>query len=98
MIHEGPYILSTLRTVPDLLLFGLRVLAAETLDAACAVQNLLFAGKERMASRADFNTNVALMRGAGGKRVTTGALHSHFVVSGMDSCLHCCYEPLAGKV
>ena len=82
---------------PRLFLLVLRVLAAETLDAARAVQNFLLAGKEGMAGGADFNVDIALVRRAGDECVPTGAFHAHFVVSRMDSCLHCGYEPLAGK-
>src|SRR5271156_2128937 len=38
-----------------------RVLAAEALDASGGIHQLLFAGKERVAGGADFNTDVALM-------------------------------------
>ncbi len=81
----------------DLLLLGgcfgfscvaLGVLAAETLDAACCVHELLLAGKERVAGGADFYANVALVRGAGDKCVTAGAVHADFAVAGMDGCFH----------
>src|SRR6267378_1846928 len=67
---------------------ALSVLAPETLDAAGGIHELLLAGKERMASGADFHTDVALMGGAGDKRVTTGAMNSDLVVAGMDGCFH----------
>ena len=41
------------------------VLAAEALDAAGGVDQLLLAGEERVAGGADFDDDVALVRGAG---------------------------------
>jgi hypothetical protein len=64
------------------------VLAAETLDAAGRVHELLLAGKERMAGGADFYADVALVGGAGDKCVTAGAMDPNFVVAGMNSCFH----------
>src|SRR6266403_2030784 len=67
---------------------ALGVLAPEALDAAGRVHELLLAGKERMASGADFHADVALVGGAGNKRVTAGAMDPNFVVAGMNSCFH----------
>jgi len=67
---------------------ALRVLAAETFHATGSVQQLLFAGKERMAIGADFYVDIALMGRASGETVSTRALHPDFVVCGMNSCLH----------
>src|SRR3984893_7825532 len=64
------------------------ILPAETLDAAGRVQQLLFAGKERVASRADFHVDIALVGGAGRKTATAGTHNAHFVISGMNRCLH----------
>ena len=63
-------------------LAGVRLgeLAAEALDAACGVDQLLLAGEERVAGGADFDDDVALMRGAGLKRVPAGALDVDVVV------------------
>src|SRR5579863_253767 len=61
--------------------FGLCVLAAEALDAAGGVHQLLLAGEKGMAGGADFNTDVALMGRPGHKCVATRAMHAHFVVS-----------------
>ena len=81
----------------DLLLLGggfgfsrvaLGVLAAETLDAAGGVHELLLAGKEGMAGSADFYADVALVGGASNKCVTAGAMHADFAVAGMDGCFH----------
>ena len=49
-------------------------LAAEALDAAGGVDQLLLAGEERVAGRADFDDQVALVRGAGVELIAAGAL------------------------
>ena len=67
---------------------GLFVLAAEALDAACGVEHLLLAGKERVARGADFNVDVAAVRGAGGKGISAGAVHADLMIVGVDGCLH----------
>lgn len=67
---------------------ALRVLAAEALDAAGRVHELLLAGKERMASGTNFYADVALVSGAGDKCVTAGAMDPNFVVAGMNGCFH----------
>ena len=65
---------------------GLRfgVFAAEALDAARSVDQLLLAGEIGVAAGADFNMDVTLMRGARGEAAATGALHTDFVVIRMD--------------
>src|SRR5690349_9968830 len=68
--------------------FDLSVLAAETLDAASGVDQLLLAREKRVAVRADFYVDVVLARRAGQETVATGAVNAHFVVVGMNSCLH----------
>src|SRR5271165_7180510 len=67
---------------------GLGVLAAETLDAAGGVHQLLLAGEEWVAGGADFHADVALVGRTGHKCVAARAMHAHFVVNGMDGCLH----------
>src|SRR5271157_4661376 len=67
---------------------GFRVLAAEALDAARSVHQLLFAGEEGVAGGADFHVDGALVGRTGHKGVTARAMHAHFVVSRMDGCLH----------
>src|SRR5271154_687698 len=64
---------------------GLGELAAEALDAACGVDQLLLAGEEGVAGGADFENDVALVRGAGGEAVAAGALDRDFVVLRMNS-------------
>jgi len=63
----------------------LRELAAEALDAACRVDQLLLAGEERVARGADFDDDVALVGGARLERVAAGALHVDVAVTGVDS-------------
>ena len=60
-------------------------LAAEALDAACGVDQLLLAGKERVAGSADFDDDVALVGGAGLELVAAGALDVDVVVLGVNS-------------
>jgi len=67
---------------------ALGVLAAEALDAAGGVHKLLLAGKEGMAGGADFNADIALVGGTGGKCVTAGAMHADFAVVRMDGGFH----------
>src|SRR5204863_5006205 len=76
--------------LPILLLFHffLRVFAAEALDAASSVQQLLLAGKEGMAIGADFDVNIAFMSGAGGETMSTRAPHPYVGGCGRNSCLH----------
>src|SRR5271156_3995025 len=64
---------------------GLGELAAEALDAAGGVDQLLLAGEEGVAGGADFENDVALVRGAGGGAVAAGALDRDFVVLRMNS-------------
>ena len=67
---------SSIRLAAFLLRCGLRlgILAAEALDTACGIHQLLLAGKERVAGGADFEDDVALVRGAGLKVSSAGAL------------------------
>jgi hypothetical protein len=69
-------------------LVGLSVLAAEALDASGGIDQLLLAGEKRVAIRADFEVNIALMGGSGGKRVPAGAHHADFVICGMNLLFH----------
>ena len=67
----------------------LGVLAAEALDAARGVNQLLLAGEERVAIRADFQVDIALVGGSRSKAVPAGAHDAYLVVSGMDLLFHC---------
>ena len=46
---------------------GFCVLATEAFDASGSVDKLLFAGEKRVSIRANFQMDIALMRGSGGK-------------------------------
>src|SRR5712672_1921267 len=74
---------------------GLGVLAAEALDASGSIHQLLLAGKERVAVRADFQVNGALVGGPGYKCVSACAVHFCFFVLRMDCWLHCPLIPFA---
>jgi hypothetical protein len=67
---------------------GFLVLAAEALNAAGGVHQLLFACEKRVAIRTDFQADVAFVRGSGIKRVAACAMHMYFFVSWMNRCLH----------
>src|SRR5262245_32219085 len=68
-----------------LVLFGVFLL--ETLDAARRVYQLLFAGEERVAVRADFHMNVFLGR-TSRPRMTAGANDPAFDIFRMNSFFH----------
>jgi hypothetical protein len=70
-----------------LLRIGCRELAAEALDASGGVDQLLLAGEERVAGGADFDDDVALVRGTRLEDVSAGALHIDVFVGGMNSSL-----------
>ena len=70
---------------------GCRFLAVtliEAIDASGGIDELLFAGKERVASRTDFYVQVTFLRGAGLERISTRAGNGYFVVFGMNSWFH----------
>jgi hypothetical protein len=73
--------------------FSFGVLAAEALNAAGRIHNLLLAGEKRMATRADFHVDIAFMRGTGGKNVAACALHAQFVICWVNSWLHDLVDP-----
>jgi hypothetical protein len=51
-----------------------------------------------MAIRADFNVNVATMRGAGRKQVAAGAVNADFMIIRMNGCLHDALKPFCKRV
>ena len=70
------------KTLPQRRLLGdlavcLGVLPAEALHASSRIHQPLLAGKERVANRADFYVNVALVGRTGLKVVSAGAKHPH---------------------
>src|SRR5271169_3368780 len=66
----------------------LGILAAEALHASSGIHQLLLAGEERMAGRADFYADIAFVGRPRDKRIAARAMHTHFVISGMNGCFH----------
>ena len=66
---------------------GFGELAAEAFDAACGVDQLLLAGKVGVAGRADFDDDIAFVRGAGLKGGSAGALDVDVFVLRVNSGL-----------
>ena len=66
---------------------GIRLgeLAAEAVDAACGIDELLLAGEEGVAGGTDFDHDVALVGGLGLEVVAAGALDLGGVVAGVNS-------------
>src|SRR5215470_10114505 len=65
------------------------ILLLEALDAARCVDQLLFAGEERMATGADFDAqHVSLDGRARFKRIAAGAVHCDGVIVGMNTGFH----------
>lgn len=60
----------------------------EAIYAAFGIDQLLASSKERMATGANFNTQVALVGGAGSEAGTARADHFHFFVGGVNPCFH----------
>src|SRR5713226_8303052 len=77
---------------------GIGILALKALDAAGGVHQLLLAGEERVAVRADFDADpLTLDGGASLERMAAGAMNQHFVVVGVDPSFHSVYSiPVAG--
>ena len=68
---------------------GVRVLLLKALDATGGVDQLLLAGKERMATRANFYAqHLALDRRAGLEGVAAGAMHRNLVIVGVNTGFH----------
>src|SRR5256712_12448886 len=84
-----PYSPSSLFLLPSSLLSDLEtVLLGELLDAAFGIDELPLPREERMAARANLDTNV-LFRGTGHKGRATGATNDRgLVVLGVDALLH----------
>ena len=64
------------------------VLSLKAIDAACRVHKFLLPSEEGMARRANFHTDVALVRRAGLEGMAAGANDIDRVVCGMNSGLH----------
>ena len=88
--RSGEGLLRCHRLLLSLLLqiFGLLQLFHKPVYAAFRVYQLLPAREKWMAARADFYTQVTLVRGARFEGAATGAGHVDFVVGGMNSGFH----------
>ena len=65
------------------------VFLLEALHAACRINQLLLAGEERVAVRANFHANqIAAESRAGLKGVPARAVHRHIVIIGMNIVFH----------
>jgi hypothetical protein len=67
----------------------LAVALIETIHASRRVNQLLLAREKRMASRADFDVQVALLGGASLKRFAAGARNSNLGIVWMNLWFHC---------
>src|SRR5579871_1629519 len=67
---------------------GLLIFLLELIHAPGGVDQLLAAGKERVAVGADFNANVALVRGTRLEHVAAGADYIELVISGVNTSFH----------
>src|SRR5208283_5452714 len=65
------------------------VLLLEPVNAARGVHQLLAAGEERMAGGTDLHADIALVRRAGLESVAAGANDVDFLISGVNTSLHC---------
>ena len=66
----------------------LAVTLVKAIDASCGIDQLLFTRKERVASRTDFDVQVALLGGASLECLAARAADSNFNVFGMNSWFH----------
>jgi len=66
----------------------LAVALVEAIDASRGIDQLLFAGEERVASRANFDVQVALFGGACRERLTASAGNSYIDVFWVNSWFH----------
>ena len=66
----------------------LAIALVEAIDASRGIDQLLFAGEERVASRANFDVQVALLRGAGLERFAASAGNSYIDVFWVNSWFH----------
>ena len=68
----------------------LAVTLVEAIDASCGIDELLFARKERVASRTDFDVQVTFAGRAGFERLAARAGDGYFNVFGVNSWFHTC--------
>ena len=72
-------------------IFGGRFLAialVEAIDASCGIDQLLFPGKERVASGTDFDVQVTFLSGARLERLATSAGNGYINVFWVNSWFH----------
>lgn len=65
-----------------------RVLLAELVDATCGIDDLLLAGKERVAGRADIKVQIIARGGLGLKTVTAATVNGNLAVIGVNFRFH----------
>ena len=66
----------------------LAVALVEAIDTSCGIDQLLFSGKEWMASRTDFDVQVTFLGGASLEGLATRAADRNFNVFWMNSWFH----------
>ena len=66
----------------------LAVALVEAIDTSCRIDQLLFSGKEWMASRTDFDVQVTFLGGASLEGLATRAANRYFNVFWMNSWFH----------
>jgi hypothetical protein len=65
------------------------ILLRKTFDPACGIDQLLFAGEERVAVRANFDAqHVAFDSRARGKSVAAGAVYGYLMIVGVNTGFH----------
>ena len=79
--------------------FGGRFLAialVEAIDASCGIDQLLLAGKERVASRTNFNVQVTFLSGASLERLAARAGDGNINVFWVNSWFHFDHSLIGG--
>ena len=64
------------------------ILLLKTIDATGGVDQLLPAREERVARRADFHADIALVRSAGFERIAAGANDVRLIIDRVNSSFH----------
>ena len=68
--------------------FLLSITSVEAIHSAGSIDQLLLAGKKRMAGGTDFNMEIAFPRRARLERLAAGAGHSYFFIFWVNSGFH----------
>ena len=66
----------------------LAIAFVKAINASCSVDQLLLPGKERVASRTNFDVQIAFLRGASLKRLAARTAHCDFNVFWVNSWFH----------